>query len=261
MAISRNSPCVCGSGRRFKNCCGMIDAPHWIFGPGRVQGSLLEPEHRHLIEKEPVCEFDGTNLPPGLLIRWLADDYDWMTMAAGLAKSDSSRSGKILTGSGLEVVQQQRISHIVDQGEWQARVSELVRRAYCEEIEPFFDRRLLWFEAPVVLRYESGGYYRPHADSDRWDQESGGWKRVLDRHLSLLIYLDNGYGGGQLVFPNYDCRLQPRAGMLIAFPSDHRFLHSVMPVLGGTRHVVASWSAVEGETLLDPNMPSFALPR
>ena len=263
MAITRNSPCVCGSGRRFKSCCGAFNAPMWTKKSiAHISGSFLDPEHRHLLGDEPVCTFEARSLPPGVLIRWLSDDYDWKAFAAELTQSNDARAAVVIRNdSGQGIDTKHRVTDIVELGEWKTVVREVVRRAYRDEIEPFFDCRLRWFSAPEILRYGSGGYYRPHADSDNWDPAARGWERVIDRHLSLLIYLDDGYNGGELVFPNFSFRLRPQAGMLVAFPSDHRYLHGAMPVLSGIRHVVVSWAVIEGEELLDPEMPSNALPR
>lgn len=261
MPIPRNSPCVCGSGLRYKNCCGKLGtaqtSPEAV---GQAAGWLLEPEHRDLVASEPVCEFEGQQQPPGLLVRWLTDDYGWQKIAAGLAEAQLERAGEIYQSDRLQIDAEQRSTSIVDQGEWLSPIRELVRRAYLEEIEPFFDRRLKWFEAPQILRYRSGGFYRSHADCDEWDDKALEWKRVMDRHLSLLIYLDDNYAGGRLVLPNFNFILQPRAGMLVAFPSDYRYQHCVTPIASGTRHAVVSWSAVEGEKLLHP-MPSYAVQR
>lgn len=257
--ISRNGPCVCGSGLRFKRCCGQIDAPHWNKAAiGRLAGGIRHKAHQHLIENEPTCEFDGQRLPPGLFARQLDDSYSWQTLAAALTTTRKDHSAEITGASGRQKFHPQRVTTIVDQGDWADAVTDLVRRAYRNEVEPFFNTRLRWFEAPQVLRYTSGGYYRPHCDSDGWNKEKQVWEPALDRHLSLLIYLDDDYDGGELVFPNFDFKLNPRSGLLVAFPSDHRYLHGAMPVLFGHRHAIVSWSAVAGKPLLHAGPPEQA---
>ena len=82
----------------------------------------------------------------------------------------------------------------------------------------------------------------------------------MDRDVSVLVYLDNDYTGGELVFPNFGLRLEPRAGMLVAFPSDHRYCHSARPVTSGMRHVIVSWAAAWGTTRVHDNPPALALP-
>ena len=120
----------------------------------------------------------------------------------------------------------------------------LVRKAYAQEIEPFYHCTLRSLETPQVLRYTRGSHYKPHSNSDVINFETGRWRKAQDRDYSLLIYLDEDFEGGELIFPNFDFRLRPRAGMLAAFPSDCRYLHGAMPVLSGVRHAIVSWCAI-----------------
>ena len=50
-------------------------------------------------------------------------------------------------------------------------------------------RKLDWFEAPDLMRYHEGGFYIKHADSENMDLKTHMWSKVIDRDLSLLIYL------------------------------------------------------------------------
>jgi hypothetical protein len=117
-----------------------------------------------------------------------------------------------------------------------------VRGAYGQELE--------WFEWPDVLCYGPGGRYDPHADSENRDPATGEWRRVLERDFSLLVYLNDDYVGGELEFPGLCYRLRPRRGTLVAFPSDHRYLHAALPVESGTRFVIVSWAAAVGSPRL-----------
>lgn len=71
----------------------------------------------------------------------------------------------------------------------------------------------------------------------------------------------NGHAGAQsnapgtFVFPNLCVRLRPKAGMLVAFPSDHRFLHGVEPVTSGERYAIAGWAAALGVPKVGPRPP------
>ncbi|TXS89471.1 2OG-Fe(II) oxygenase [Parahaliea aestuarii] len=139
-----------------------------------------------------------------------------------------------------------RETELVEQGAYADEVLNLVRRIYRDYAEPFYHCRLRSLESPHILRYSSGSYYRPHADSDQLNPDTGRWEKTLDRDLSLLLYLDEDYEGGELVFPNLDFEIRPCAGMLLMFPSDFRYLHGVRPVSRGQRHAVVSWCALQG---------------
>jgi predicted 2-oxoglutarate/Fe(II)-dependent dioxygenase YbiX len=257
--ISRNSPCVCGSGRRYKACCGSENPPHWgDAAVGRLANSLLDPSNAQLVADEPQCQCDIPDLPPGIFVQPLGDDYPWQSLADTVLGTAQAREAAIVRAGKL-VRDPQRVTQIVEQGESAAQVTDLVRRAYCGPIENFFKRRLRWFERPQILRYQPGGFYRTHSDADAWVKPEQRWNRVLDRDLSLLIYLDDNYQGGELVFPNFNFRLRPRAGMLVAFPADYRYLHGAMPVITGARHVIVSWSSLEDVAQIHPDAPQDAV--
>ena len=60
-------------------------------------------------------------------------------------------------------------------------------------------------------------------------------------------------GGDKLINQNF--RIKPRPGMLLAFPSDHRYLHAALPTVSGIRYVIVSWAAVLGSKRVRTQMP------
>ena len=125
-------------------------------------------------------------------------------------------------------------------------------RGYQHYVTRFFKARLDTFEPPQVLNYSIGGRYRPHADNEHWVRDTSQWVRSLERDYSLLLYLNDGYEGGSLYFPNFKWAIQPKRGMLVSFPSDHRYLHGAAPLISGTRIAVASWAKAKNPQLFDP---------
>ena len=262
--LSRNSRCECGSGKRYKHCCGttgILDESYWLENsPGRFQSSLLDSRLSFLVENEPVYEESGERYPPGLLVKQLGEQYDWQALARGMIRNRTAgRLGVQAEDDGTKS-SIARITNAVDQGEYAGKIIELVRQLYIEEIEPFYNVKLRWFEKPMVLRYEPGGYYRPHADSDALNA-SGKWERCNDRHLSFLLYLDDDFEGGDLTFPNFSYRIRPRPGLMVAFPSDGRYLHAAMPVTSGRRHAIVSWSCAVGSETIGLATPDDAILR
>ena len=65
--------------------------------------------------------------------------------------------------------------------------------------------------------------------------------RTQNRDFSLLLYLNDEYTGGAISFPNFNIEIEPQRGMLLTFPSDHRFVHEAQPVMSGERYVIVSW--------------------
>lgn len=146
------------------------------------------------------------------------------------------------TATVRKVRDKQRITETLELGELALDVAKAVTLAYRDAIVPFFGAQLDTFSAPSVLKYRPGGKYDAHSDSEYWDRGQGQWIKSIDRDYSLLLYVNDDYQGGALYFPNFELRLQPKCGMLVAFPSDHRYLHAAEPLVSGERLVIVSWA-------------------
>ncbi len=245
-SISRNARCPCGSGRRHKNCCGGLDNPnqHGSLWDQRAIGciDLSAPNNKTLVAGEPVCHH-AVSLPPGVYLRQTDRNAQFQSLVRQITARPLATYASIMY-EGKSTQDNQRVTDLVDVAPLQDTLNQLVRYAF-GELAQFFAKTMRGFETPQVLRYRQGGYYKPHSDADSWQADKQRWTRVLDRDLSLLIYLDDNYDGGELVFPNFDFRLRPRAGMIVGFPSDYRYLHGAMPVTRGIRHAIVSWGSVE----------------
>lgn len=144
------------------------------------------------------------------------------------------------------VISDIRISETVDIYKLSVDVISLVRELFLKTVAPHYGQEIEWFERPEILRYHPGGEYKPHADSENWFANEKSWKRVLDRDLSILLYLNDGFTGGEIAFPNFGLKFKPVRGLMVAFPSDGRYLHSARPVVSGVRYALVSWAALRG---------------
>jgi predicted 2-oxoglutarate/Fe(II)-dependent dioxygenase YbiX len=83
-----------------------------------------------------------------------------------------------------------------------------------------------------------------HADNERI--EHGRWvpNHTPQRDYTGLAYLNDDFTGGELVFPDLDVVIVPKAGLLVVFPSDHEFVHAVPKVLSGKRYSLPVWFTV-----------------
>ena len=120
---------------------------------------------------------------------------------------------------------------------WFNFISNAIQKA-CNEFT-----NLHGFQQPVshegidLLRYEKGGFYKPHVDSG-----ADGFRKY-----SIVTFLNNDYEGGQLRFfckgkngeEYFD--IQPEPGKCVIWPSTYLFLHAALPVLEGTRYAMVSW--------------------
>jgi predicted 2-oxoglutarate/Fe(II)-dependent dioxygenase YbiX len=117
----------------------------------------------------------------------------------------------------------------------------IVERGFMDHVQDHYDVR---FEFPDILRYDPGGHYAVHNDSEVWDKSAGAWRLGEDRQYSLLIYLNDEFSGGSVHFPELDFTVHPKPGLLLAFPSDHRYAHTALPVESAIRYVIVSWGAI-----------------
>ncbi len=55
--------------------------------------------------------------------------------------------------------------------------------------------------------------------------------------LSIVLYLNDNYEGGELYFKNQNIKIKPEAGSLIAFPSVDPYFHESLPVSSGIKYI------------------------
>lgn len=217
----RTEPCFCGSGKRFKACCGSMAevraAPHGV----HILSNYLPVETC----RQWTQHFEGQ--PRGPLAVHSLDD----SAPERLAKERISG----------------RITDKVDQGALAGQVVDTIKNAYQHVVAAAMNRTVEWFENPQILRYEPGGVYGPHSDSDHFIPQEGLWQKVIDRDISLLLYLNQEFEGGELHFHQFNYTYRPRTGDLLFFPSNGQYAHQALPVKSGIRYVVVSWAAYRDE--------------
>jgi predicted 2-oxoglutarate/Fe(II)-dependent dioxygenase YbiX len=121
-------------------------------------------------------------------------------------------------------------------------------------VEPFYNVKIRDWEPLQLLHYGAGGHYIPHVDAETLYTDEDGlelWEKTLDRDISVVYFLNDDFEGGELFFPNLDLLIQPEAGTLVCFPSDHNYIHGVKPVTSGRRYSVVTWMRVKGMPSLD----------
>lgn len=131
-------------------------------------------------------------------------------------------------------------------------VTKLMREIVRDYINPFYGVRVKDSELPKILIYHPGGHFKEHIDSEALFNDGSGvlqWRKNVDRDISLMLYLNDDFVGGELEFIHQAITIKPRKGMMVAFPSDHRFLHGVKPVTRGTRYAMVEWFSL-GKTMV-----------
>jgi predicted 2-oxoglutarate/Fe(II)-dependent dioxygenase YbiX len=261
----RNEPCPCGSGQRFKQCCGRVggrsgaapqaqgaapDLPRAAAPPNIPFSVIDRTAPRASGEREPALR---QGVPGNVLV---VDDY--LTEAecrrlVEIMQTQPAEEAQIrILGDGADATDTRvlssdhRITTTIKTFEVGDEVVPLVGHAFQTWVQDVYGQEIEWFEWPDILKYGPGGRYDLHADAEVLDRDAGQWRRVQERDFSLLIYLNDAFTGGAIEFPDIGLTVQPRTGMLVAFPSDHRYRHAALPVTSGTRYVIVSWAAAVG---------------
>lgn len=89
------------------------------------------------------------------------------------------------------------------------------------------DKETMW----LLMKYDPGDYFDEHKDEDPH----------YDRTVSMVAYMNEGYVGGQIEFPDFGLCLSPEAGDVLVFPSSFAYRHSVRAITSGTRYAVVNW--------------------
>jgi predicted 2-oxoglutarate/Fe(II)-dependent dioxygenase YbiX len=228
-----NEPCFCGSGNTFGQCCGSTEAvrppPFGLF--------MFE----NYLDKNTVDDL--------LAYARERDGQRLMVIDNNQSTPDNI----------VKVEDQRRIAERVDMGDRRQEFNDLVKTIFVDVAKKCVGQSLEWYESPDLMRYREGGYYVKHADSQNMDVEHRTWTKVIDRDLSILIYLNDDFEGGELSFYRLNYQIRPRAGAVVMFPSDHRYLHQAETVKKGVRYAIVSWGSLKGVPKVAQNPPDCAI--
>ena len=110
-----------------------------------------------------------------------------------------------------------------------------------EKIEVDLRTPELFVESVFIACLLPGDSHIPHADNER--REHGRWlpNHTPQRDYTGLVYLNDNFTGGELVFPDRDVVIIPKPGLFVGFPSNHKFVHAVPNVLSGKRYSLPVW--------------------
>jgi len=129
-------------------------------------------------------------------------------------------------------------------------MEDLVIHAINARISKVTDEPISHQEYHAVLRYEGGQEYQPHSDYFLPDLDGANpeVERAGQRVKTFLIYLNEGYEGGETEFIKLGLKLKGRKGaglMFVNVGSDggpHRMsLHAGLPVTEGVKWLSSLW--------------------
>ena len=74
---------------------------------------------------------------------------------------------------------------------------------------------------------------------------------------TALVYINDDYQGGELVFPQHNLKIKPKSGTLVMFPSTCMYPHEVAEVASGVRYTYSMFMA--NASVLQAFMEMYAL--
>lgn len=80
-----------------------------------------------------------------------------------------------------------------------------------------------------------------HADCEKPDGTPALAAEFYKYNVSVLMYPNEDYDGGEITFPDYDLVVKPKPGSFIVFPGNNNYKHTVERVKGGVRYTMPSW--------------------
>jgi hypothetical protein len=90
----------------------------------------------------------------------------------------------------------------------------------------------IYADTAQLVQWRQGMSMPPHADKAYAD---GSPHEMPYRDFASVLYLNDGYEGGELYFPRLDIVVQPKRGMLLAFTGGWHHEHAVLTVRTGLR--------------------------
>lgn len=99
------------------------------------------------------------------------------------------------------------------------------------------------------LKYDEQrrGHFLAHTDNAYYDAQGVFRYTSPQRVLTCVTYINDDYEGGEIIFNTVrdeagsSIKLKPKAGQMVIFPSDIRFMHEVLNVTKGRRYSIVGW--------------------
>lgn len=101
----------------------------------------------------------------------------------------------------------------------------------------------LYHEPYVILKYDNKEEYKNHFDGTT----------QTARCVSVVIYLNDDYTGGEIEFSNFGLKIKPKANSMILFPSNYAYIHQAHPINSGIKYAIVTWL----HDWISPNVPQF----
>ncbi len=122
---------------------------------------------------------------------------------------------------------------------WQSDKSESIDETYMKSLrfklqqlaESLFNRELKNLSLSAH-KWLEGAFADYHSDNTELDGTPNAWR---ENKLVTIIYLNDDYSGGDLVFRDHPIKISPKAGTVVVFDVGIDNVHGVTEVISGTR--------------------------
>jgi len=144
----------------------------------------------------------------------------------------------IRSGEFLDLSQNEKfnlyIRKIID------KVLNIVIKKYTKEVKSFYYSYgdSINHYHYQVLKYTKDDHFKIHHDHYA---ENTNYSRLL----TVCIYLNEYYEGGELEFPSIKKTFKFKTGDVIIFPSNWMFYHGVTPITSGNRYSITVWTGID----------------
>lgn len=115
---------------------------------------------------------------------------------------------------------------------------------FCNHMSTKFNVKFKGIEIPESWINSGDVFIQTHSDAEKFNLEKKIWERKQDRDYSSVLYLNDDFENGDLLFPWQNIKVRPEKGMMIGFPASHEFIHKVTKITKGTRYSMSSWASV-----------------
>jgi predicted 2-oxoglutarate/Fe(II)-dependent dioxygenase YbiX len=88
------------------------------------------------------------------------------------------------------------------------------------------------------LIWETGAFGNDHSDDSDVDGSDIGRSQ---HKFATILYLNDDYEGGELIFRDHGISLKPEAGSVVSFPGGIKNIHRISDVTSGTRYNVVGF--------------------
>lgn len=87
-------------------------------------------------------------------------------------------------------------------------------------------------------KWTEGAFAYPHSDNSDFDGNPTAFE--INKYVAIL-YLNDGYTGGELYFPEHDLEIKPNKCSIYILPGGVENIHGVKEILSGERHTMLSF--------------------